>query len=243
MRNIQLARLPWSDVPAIEDITDSLPKKGLWDAMVKRWTVKGVWDGVTYNKGPRDAKDITTIVVHHSGSPEGTIQSHANYHAGKWGAGIAYHIVIDKGRIYQTNNLLSMTYHAGNNNTYTVGICVNRDLSKNDLTELERKLLYAAILTVKSLLPITEIKGHRELPTAATACPATLEKRIREDVATLELKLAVTDTPNDNVVTAFAVKTRIDAIYNKAVTVNVNQPEATRKMKLMHEWMVKEGLL
>jgi hypothetical protein len=151
--------------------------------MAKRNIVRGEWDG-TYHTGFRDPEDITAVIIHHSGPPNGTLESHAKYHANKWGAGIAYHIAIDQGKIKQLNDLRSFTFHAGNNNTYSVGIVVNRDLTGNDLTEVERNLLYAAIMSVKAVLPIKEILGHREV--APTACPVTSMDRIREDIFAME---------------------------------------------------------
>lgn len=184
MRNLKLIDgLPY-EVPPIIDITDDLPRKKRWEDLKKKWNVQGVWDGKTYQSGFRKPEQIDTIVVHHSGPPEGTIESHAKFHMRKWGAGIAYHIIIDGGKIKQTNDLRSMTYHAANNNTYTVGICINRDLTKKDITDAERKLLYAAILTVKRELKIKAIIGHNQV--ANTACPATDMDTIRKDVAELE---------------------------------------------------------
>lgn len=221
MRNIQMSPyLPFS-VPPIQDITDLLPRKKTWEQLTDRkWVVRGKWDGKTYAKGFRNPEDVTCIVVHHSGPPNGTLESHARYHADRWGARIAYHICIDKGRIYQTNDLLSMTYHAGNNNTYTIGIEVNRDLTGNDLTDEERRLLYAAILTVKSLFPtINEIKGHRELPTAATSCPQTNEDRIRADIASLWAQMEEQQTYNGTLsasrVLAFATAERVFDLKSK----------------------------
>ena len=216
MRNIKLIpNLPFQ-VPEIEDVTDRLPKKSEWESIRRKWVVKGVWDGKTYLVGFRTQDQIDTIIVHHSGSPEGTLASHANYHASRWGTKIAYHVCIDKGRIYQTNDLLSMTYHAGNNNTYTVGIEFNRDLTKADLTDEERQLLYAAILSVKSAIPtIKYILGHNEV--CATQCPATSMKRIREDIAELELHIAEHQTYTEsipaNMVEAFAVGKRTEALW------------------------------
>ena len=183
MRNLQLAPTISSDIPPIIDITDQLPRKAAWESMAKKNIVRGVWDR-TYHTGFRDPEDITAIIVHHSGPPNGTLESHAKHHANKWGAGISYHIAIDQGKIKQLNDLRSFTFHAGNNNTYSVGIVVNRDLTNNDLTDLERKLLYAAIMSVKAVLPITEILGHREV--APTACPVTSMDRIREDIFAME---------------------------------------------------------
>ncbi|MUT66001.1 peptidoglycan recognition family protein [Paenibacillus sp. NEAU-GSW1] len=215
MRGLKLAsNLPWNDIPEIVDITDQLPKKASWESLKKKWTVKGVWDQKTYLTGLRKPEDISCIVIHHSGPPNGTLESHALYHANKWGAGIAYHIAIDKGRILQLNDLLSMTYHSGNNNTYTVGIVINRDLSNSDLTDLERKLLYAAILSVKAVLPIKEIKGHRELPTAATACPVTSENRIREDVFTLEQQIEQADSSAKKAEIAYRMANEFMWLYN-----------------------------
>ncbi|RAV22197.1 peptidoglycan recognition family protein [Paenibacillus contaminans] len=206
LRKITLVEgLPFK-VPPIEDITDTLPKKQSWETLPnKKNIVKGVWDK-TYHTGLRKPEDIDTIVVHHSGSPEGTLQAHAGSHSRNWGAGIGYHISIDNGRIYQVNDLLTFSFHVGDHNTYTVGIEVNRDLSKGDLTSQERELLYAAILTVKSLLPIKEILGHNELN--KTACPCTSMNRIRDDIQLLENKMKQQDTWE-------AKKTKVGEIANQ----------------------------
>jgi hypothetical protein len=204
-------------VQPIEDIVDKLPKKAAWETLKRKWIVAGVWDGKTYLEGFRKPEDITCITIHHSGSPEGTLTSHANAHARRWGAGIAYHVAIDKGRIYQTNDLLTMSYHAGNNNTYSVGIVCNRDLTKSDLTDEERKLLYAAILSVKAVIPtITDIKGHNEMPTCKTACPATDMNRIRADVYALEQDMARSQSPQKREEIAFRIANEILFLYRMA---------------------------
>lgn len=201
LRNITLVGgLPFS-CPDIEDITDKLPKKQSWETLKnKQNIVRGVWDG-TYHTGLRKPEDVDTIVVHHSGPPEGTLVSHANYHAKQWGAGISYHIGIDENKIKQLNNLLSFTFHVSGNNTYTVGIMVNADLSKRELTSRERELLYAAILTVKSILPIKQILGHNELNN--TACPCTSMSQIRDDVAKIELQMKAAGDPSQTMDLAY----------------------------------------
>lgn len=192
MRNLSvITGLPFN--AEIIDITDKLPRRMTWEELPdKQNIVRGVWDG-TYHTGFRNPEDIDTIAIHHSGSPEGTLISHAKYHASQWGAGISYHMSIEDGVIKQTNDLRSFTFHVAGNNTYTVGIEINRDLSKSDLTDRERQLLYAAILTVKSMLPIKQILGHNELN--KTACPCTSMSRIRDDVAKLELQMKAPTEP------------------------------------------------
>jgi hypothetical protein len=207
MRNLTLIPTTPYKLPPIEDITDKLPKKAPWEPLRKKYTVKGEWDGKTWHTGFRNPEDINTIIIHHSGPPEGTLDSHARYHADKWGAGISYHIAIDQGRIKQLNNLLSFTFHAGGHNTYTVGIVINRDLRNGDLTSQERELLYAAILTVKSLLPIKHILGHNEVN--ATACPCTSMNRIRADVAALELELERAKAPEKQQELAYRMANQI----------------------------------
>ena len=188
MRNLKLAPTISNNIPQIIDITDQLYKAASWESLKKKYIVKEHWDGKTYHTGFRNPEDIDTIIIHHSGPPNGTLQSHARYHASKWGAGIAYHVAIDEDQIKQVNDLLSFTYHAGGNNTYTVGIVVNRDLTKVDLTPRERELLYAAILSVKAAIPtIKHIKAHREV--SPTSCPVTSIDRIRSDIFHMEQEI------------------------------------------------------
>lgn len=212
MRNITLIpNIPYK-LPEIIDITDKLPAKGPWEAIKKKYTVKGKWDKITYHEGYREPEEIDTIIIHHSGPPEGKLESHAKYHADKWGAGISYHMVIDDGRIKQVNNLLSFTYHAGNHNTYTVGICVNRDLRNADLTSQERELLYAAVLAVKAVLPIKHILGHNEV--CPTACPCTSMNRIRSDIESLEQQMSFAQTPQKQAELAYRMANEILWTYN-----------------------------
>lgn len=178
MRNIQLVSgLPFS-VPAIEDWTDKLPHHP-----------KLTWDGI---ETPRKPEDINTIVIHHTAS-EAPLENQAKYHVNTHGwPGLSYHLIISGGKVIQANDLLSFTYHVASNNGYTVAICIHGDLSKRDMTSQERELLYAAILTVKSLLPITQILGHNQLNN--TSCPCTSMNTIRTDITTLEHKMAQSNT-------------------------------------------------
>lgn len=239
MRNIALTTTNLlGDIPPIIDITDTLPKEQPWEVLRKPYRHKGHWDQVTYHTGFRNPKDIQAIVIHHTGSPESSLESHARYHMRKWGAGLAYHIAIDQGRIFQTNNLLSFTYHVGNHNTYTVGIVVNRDLSKGDLTSDERRLLYAAILSVKSLLPIQNIYGHSELN--KTACPITNVERIRQDIADLEERINYADNiPEQNrVVNAYI---RLQDLRQKYEGNGPHKEEAKRKLLILDEALKEKG--
>lgn len=241
MRNIKLVKgLPFT-VPEIVDVTDQLPRKQRWEDIPKNYIHKGKDLGYKHT-GYRDPMTIDTICIHHSGSPEGTLEQHANYHASKWGAGIAYHISIDQGRIKQTNDLRSFTFHVGNHNTYTIGIEVNRDLSKGDLTSQERELLYAAILTVKSLLPIKYIKGHNELN--ATSCPCTSMNRIRQDIEDIEMQMEYEKSAEYANAKAFEVANQTLYLYNLLEQGNEGQQKWARAQLLkMYPYMKDQGLV
>src|SRR5690242_4696348 len=129
-RNVSLVTgLPFN-VPPIQDITDRLQSR-------------------TPDQEPRRTPaQITHVSVHHSADEGGTIQGYADYHVHTLGwAHIGYHVVIKDGVPYQTNDLLTFSYHTSSNNAYTVAVSVSGDLSKRPLSELERNALYAVILT------------------------------------------------------------------------------------------------
>lgn len=241
MRNIKLIPgLPFV-VPEIIDITDDLPRNARWEDIPKQYIHKGKDMGYRHT-GFRDPADIDTIVIHHSGSPEGSLESHARYHASKWGAGISYHMAIDKGRIYQTNDLRSFTFHVGSHNTYTVGIIVNRDLSKSDLTSVERELLYAAILTVKKHLPIRHIKGHNELN--ATSCPCTSMHQIRQDIQNLEMQIEYMKSIEYANAKAYEIANQTLYLYNLLERGNEGQQKWARAQLLkLYPFMKEQGLI
>lgn len=167
----------WSDIPPIEQA--NLPKHPTL-----------TWEGI---EGVRNEDAINAIIIHHTAS-EAPLVNQAKYHINTHGwPGLSYHIIISGGKILQVNDLRLFTYHASANNGYSVAITIHGDLSKREMTEQERKLLYAAILTVKSLLPITRILAHNEVN--PTSCPCTSISRIREDIAKLELTLKSQEDP------------------------------------------------
>lgn len=187
-RGMTLAsKLPFKLNPII-DITDSLPKnsRGGWLEMP---TMRKDGNPAT---GPRDYRDITHISLHHTAVEGGTPEGHARFHIGKKSkstpdgyGGIAYHIYVKGGQIYQVNDLLALTWHTQSHNYHTIGICVEGDFTQRELTDTERQALYGAIVTVMQLfnIPVENVKGHDEY--WPTACPGYSMVRIREDLRVL----------------------------------------------------------
>lgn len=180
MRNIQAIQgLPFNVKPFI-DITDTLPSR------------------TPDPEQPRTPEQITHISVHHSAVEGGTIEGYANYHVNtlKW-AHIGYHMVVKGDQVYQTNDLLTFSYHTSGNNGYTLSVSVSGDLSKRPLTDDERKCLYAVILTYMSLfnIPAQNVWGHNQFPDNKTSCPCIDMDKVREDIAKLQFQMKAAVDP------------------------------------------------
>ena len=83
----------------------------------------------------RSLNTIDTIVIHHSATETGNAESYARYHVNtrNW-AGIGYHFVIEQsGEIKQTNDLQTISYHASNWNSRSIGICLTGNYDKQYL--------------------------------------------------------------------------------------------------------------
>ena len=146
-------------VPAIKDVTDSLPKHA------------------TNRYSTRSLDKITHITIHHSAAPANIpVETIAAYHVNNndW-PGIGYHFCIGPdGTIYQVNRLETVSYHAGVVNDYTIGICLEGDF-RNGLIPTPKQIESAghlsAWLSQKLKIPVANIMGHKEYPKNATECP------------------------------------------------------------------------
>lgn len=122
-----------------------------------------------YNR--RNLNQIRTLIVHHSATTSGSASSFARYHVEHLGwPGIAYHYVIDKdGRINQTQDLETISYHVSGQNSRAVGICCvgHYDLQTPPPAQLQSLVLLLKALKMK--LPGVAIRGHRDY--SPKTCP------------------------------------------------------------------------
>jgi hypothetical protein len=202
LRNIQvIPELPYNVKPII-DITDTLPSR-------------------TPDTEPyRSPEQITHISVHHSAVEGATIQSYANYHVNTLGWNhIGYHTVVKGDQIYQTNDLLTFSYHTSSNNAYTVAVSVSGDLSKRGLTDDERNCLYATILTYMGIfnIPVQNVLGHREYPANNTSCPCLDMNKLRSDIAQLQLQMKAVADPSQIKVNAYKATEQHRYLYNQYI--------------------------
>lgn len=121
----------------------------------------------TLRYATRPASQVKRIVVHHGGSAVTTWQNIARYHVQSKGwPGIGYHFGIDPdGKVNWLNDITTHSYHAGDANSDSIGICFNGDYSTILPTDaaLEAYAKLAAIFKLPAF-------GHRDV-SAGTVCP------------------------------------------------------------------------
>ena len=129
------------------------------------------------NFSQRKISQITGISVHHSASPQGkfTAKDYANWemNGSMKAPAICYHFVIPmSGGIQQTNLLTARSWHSGNANTSTIGICLDGNFETEQPTDEQiRDLNWLTNYMKQVLNRDLIIKGHREWKGNATACP------------------------------------------------------------------------
>lgn len=127
-------------------------------------------DKLTY--GIRAVEAVDTIVVHHSAGST-NIEAIANYHVHTRGwPGIGYHFCIQPdGTVYQVNRLTTRSYHTGNHNHHTVGICLLGNFHSQRPPEAQLEALDALIdyLMENELKNVEDVQPHRHFN--QTECP------------------------------------------------------------------------
>ncbi|MFQ5854292.1 MAG: peptidoglycan recognition family protein [Anaerolineae bacterium] len=122
----------------------------------------------------RTLAQVQQIVIHHTATdPSVGIEAIATKHVDELGwPGIGYHFVIDAGgRIYQTNNLTTVSFHARQANPTTVGITFSGNFDEAMPTEAQLAgggRLCAYLLRELSL-PLENVRGHKDF--VSTGCP------------------------------------------------------------------------
>ncbi len=122
----------------------------------------------------RPLAQIRQLIIHHTAAdPSLGIEVIAQKHVETLGwPAIGYHFVIERdGRIYETNDLTTVSFHARQANASTLGIafCGNFDTAVPAEAQLESGGALCAYLLRELSLPIENVRGHRAV--VSTACP------------------------------------------------------------------------
>lgn len=155
----------------------------------------------------RTLREITDIAIHHSltgfdlagSAPQGFSNFHVNNL--NWPE-IAYPFVIVKdGTIYYCTDILNVSYHVGNSNRFSVGICVAGDFRKGkdeQPTKAQQESLRWLVNSyLKPMLPnYQRTRGHNEFPGYSwKQCPE-FDYRAVISNSTLVAAVPATSLPN-----------------------------------------------
>ena len=121
---------------------------------------------------------IERIIIHHSATSGGGPEDFARYHVDNHGwPGIGYHYVIDQaGRIFQTQDWETVSYHCSGQNSNSLGICLVGNFSRTQPTEKQYKALEYLVSFIRTDLnnqlgtnKKLTVYGHKDFK--ATDCP------------------------------------------------------------------------
>jgi hypothetical protein len=204
--------------------------------------------------GVRPVTALSTIVVHHDGIKKAASAQYSDIelakriakahidskkHHAKGDPGFPYDIWVRNGVIYWCNEIESREYGVGNNNGYTVNVCVSGEYKFTDsLTDTDRKALYAAILMMQEALPEDKyVKGHGEI--VPTHCPGFDMDTVRKDVINLQNEIAYQKSAEYMRSQAYAVANNFSFLYNLA---NGKDQYGKPVGKESQDWAVKKLL-
>ena len=126
-------------------------------------------------------RQIIGLVVHCSATPEGKLFTAADidrWHREKGWEGIGYHYVIGlTGKVEPGRPLDKAGAHVSGHNAKTIGICLIGGVDaagkpKDTFTAEQRTALAILLRELRGMYPNTTIRGHRDYPGVAKACPS-----------------------------------------------------------------------
>ncbi|MFV8826967.1 peptidoglycan-binding protein [Alkalihalobacterium sp. APHAB7] len=139
-----------------------------------------------YRRRSRGA--IRNIAIHHSATTSGSAEAFARYHVNNLGwPGIGYHYVVDRdGSISWCHDLEVVSYHVGNSNGMTVGVCMVGDFRTQTPTSQQREaaLELTQFLMNELNIPVDNVWGHIEFPGYSwKPCPSISMTQFRSQLA------------------------------------------------------------
>jgi len=135
-------------------------------------------------------RKITSIVVHHSASPEYTSrETIERWHKDRGFSQIGYHYYICRVPHYGPHTTIGrpveiMGAHAKGSNDGSIGICLAGDYTKGEPAEdmWKHLLTICRLMMQRYDLTVDDIYGHGQVGSTATACPGYSVEKLREDL-------------------------------------------------------------
>lgn len=130
----------------------------------------------------KPARNITTIAVHCTATPEGRHHTAADirkWHLAQNWADIGYHFVVQLDGTVEIGRPLDQagSHVAGHNSNsigvvYVGGVAADAKTPKDTRTPEQKASLLLLLRTLKGANPSAVIQGHRDYPNVAKACPS-----------------------------------------------------------------------
>ena len=124
-------------------------------------------------------KSTKKIIVHHADAINCTVEDIHRWHRDKSWSGIGYHFFIRKdGSIYKGRPIDTIGAHCLNQNSDSIGICLEGCLSQEKPTQAQINSMKELLTYLKGIYGNIPVKGHKEF--MATDCPGSLMDYIGE---------------------------------------------------------------
>lgn len=143
----------------IIDVSESLPT----NPMARPWR-------------HREVSQITRIAMHHSATPSSASLETLNrsHHARGWWKLSYHYAIIIAATVYKVNKATDITYTVANGNTPTLSVCLIGNFTSAPPPAAQWQAAIDLVRELVAAYGITQVFGHREVPTSppqATACP------------------------------------------------------------------------
>lgn len=180
-----LETLPSQEQTLTDQITVSITNQGINLRSWENLTEQGLSRRADVEWGSRLISDINTLIIHHTDylSIQRMLILHtqAGYFDNKGAPFIAYHFLILKdGTILWLNPLSQKVWHAKGANDFSIGIALHGNFNEHKPTSRQVDSLKILVATLKTFLPINQIKGHQEFDEddKKTECPGEMGMRL-----------------------------------------------------------------
>lgn len=163
--------VPSAATPSAATIRDAATSGGKQRTQV----IQPLWKDVVYELPHHASKryvmrgieTIQNIVINHSAVPSTvTVDQIAQFHVKNMGwPGMGYHFYVDgSGIIFKTNHLTTISYHVGNYDSVSLGICLAGNFTKEIPTpaQLKNTAHLIAWLLDELQLPLEAVRGKKE---------------------------------------------------------------------------------
>jgi hypothetical protein len=144
----------------------------------------------------REPEDIKYVILHHSATASGNVETFRRYHVDQLGYGdVGYHFIVcngnggSDGELQEGRPILMTGAHAYGRNKDSIGVCLVGNFTKTMPTEAQMETLYTLLQKLVKRYSISpdHVLGHNEV--CSTDCPGNL------DVAAIRYNLSRPPVP------------------------------------------------